>query len=76
MDQGQPGSGQSRRQQATATPERAGVGAWVMQPEANRLGEVRAEQGLSELTGQKLGPGPAFSCEQASVKWLYFRHCL
>lgn len=51
-------------------------GSQVMQPEANRLGEVRAEQGLSGLTGQKLGPGPAFSCEQASVKQLYSRHCL
>lgn len=40
-----------------------GMGVRVMQPEVNRLGEVRAEQGLSELTGQ-----------QAFVKWLYFRH--
>lgn len=35
-----------------------GMGVRVMQPGVNRLGEVRAEQGLSELTGQ-----------QAFVKW-------
>ena len=51
-----------------------GMGVRVMQPEVNRLGEVRAEQGLSELTGQKAWPSPAFPRDQAFVKWLYFRH--
>lgn len=74
VDQGQPVSGQSRRQPAAARPARLGMGARVVQPEANRLGEVSTEQGLSELTGQKAWPGPALRCDQESVTWLYFRH--
>lgn len=64
VDPGQPGPGQSGVSQQQPC-QKAGMGAWVMQPEAIRLGEVKAECSFSEFTGQKARPWPCLSRDQA-----------
>lgn len=56
VDQGQPGSGHSRRQLATAMPERAGMRVLATQPEASKLGRSKQNAASQSSRHRRLGP--------------------